>query len=237
MRKEVAERILAKVKTDYGTIAREFSDTRAFIWPEMELLAERIKSGDRVLDAGCGNGRFLDVLAEKDIDYTGVDNQEAFLEVAKKKHPMYKFEKADLLNLPFHDGEFDVVVLIAVLQHIPSKEYRAQAIENVLRVLKKGGLLLMTNWNFWQEKYILKYPIKYSIKKIFGRTKLDFKDLYFKPWNKGEVDRYYHAFTRGEIRDLLESLGLSIIKNGYYLKEKQVSFRKARNIMTVAKKR
>ena len=237
MERKVAREILAKVKTDYKTIAREFSDTRAFVWPEMKLLSERIKSGDRVIDVGCGNGRFLDALAKKGIDYTGVDNQEAFLEVARKKYPKHKFEKADLLDLPFPDGEFDVVVLIAVLQHIPSKEYRAQAIENASRVLKKGGLLLMTSWNFWQQQYIFKYPIKFSIKKIFGLTQLDFKDLYFKPWNKGEVDRYYHAFTRGEVRRLLESFGLSIVKNEYYLKEEQTNFSKARNIVTVAKKR
>ena len=85
MKEDSAKKILEKVKTDYAVIAPHFSQTRQKFWDEMRDFAESLGPGDRVLDLGCGNGRLYEVLKEKSIDYTGVDNSPELLGFAKKR--------------------------------------------------------------------------------------------------------------------------------------------------------
>ncbi|EKD49368.1 MAG: hypothetical protein ACD_63C00168G0001, partial [uncultured bacterium] len=60
MDQDYAKYLLKKTQKDYDFLADEFSASRAFSWSEMENLAEKyVKRGDRVLDAGCGNGRLF----------------------------------------------------------------------------------------------------------------------------------------------------------------------------------
>jgi len=109
-------------------------------------LIDYAKSGLKILDLGCGNGRLLNALKDKEVEYVGVDNSEKLLSEAQKNYPEYKdkFWKADALNLPFAENEFDMIYSIAVLQHIPSKEYRMKFLKECLRTLKKDGKLVLT---------------------------------------------------------------------------------------------
>ncbi len=112
----------------------------------MNFLIEEVKEGQRVLDLGCGNGRLFNVLKNKNIKYIGVDNSEGLLMEAHNQFPedREKFVKADALNLPFRENEFDVILSIAVLQHIPSKQYRIKFLQECLRTLDKNGKLMLT---------------------------------------------------------------------------------------------
>ncbi len=177
MDKEYAKYLLEKTKNDYNLIAENFSSTRYSIWPELNILGGYIKGGDKILDLGCGNGRFLELFKEIKVDYMGVDNSEKLIEITNKKYPGKKFQVADALNLPFPDNYFDKIFSIAVLHHIPSGDFRNQFIKEAKRVLKPGGLLIITVWKFHQFKeiYLL---FKYTILRLFGKTKLDWKDIF-----------------------------------------------------------
>jgi len=123
-------------------IAEDFSRTRRYLWPDFQSLAEYIKPQDKVLDLGCGNGRLIELLGDKEIDYLGVDNVQNFIEIAKKKYPAYSFQVADALSLPFADNSFDKVCSIAVLHHIPSEELRLKFLEEAktLKILNLTAL-------------------------------------------------------------------------------------------------
>jgi len=143
MKKEYAENLLKKTKQDYNEIAQEFSATRYQIWEETKFLFnDYVMPGDKVLDLGCGNGRFFEFLKDKDIHYIGVDFSEKLVEIAKEKYPKVKFQVADALNLPFPNNYFDKIYSIAVLHHIPSEKFRIQFFEEARRILKPNGFFI-----------------------------------------------------------------------------------------------
>jgi ubiquinone/menaquinone biosynthesis C-methylase UbiE len=243
MKPETAERILNKVKADYSRIAPDFSRTRQKYWEEMRGFAARLKSGDQVLDLGCGNGRLYEVLQDLSISYLGVDNSRELIDFAKRRwneNEKRRFLVGDATNLKWWRGEkYNAVFMIAVLHHIPSRELRKKVLENVAQILEKGGLLIMTNWNLFGGKYPV-YILKNILKKIAGKSSLDFMDALI-PWKNaatGEVEalRYVHVFTLRELRRLVKEAGLEIVENFYSLGGEKVHGWNGKNIVTIAKK-
>jgi len=211
MEREYAEYLLKKTKEDYNLIAEDFSRTRWDIWPEFKIFRDFITEGDKILDVGCGNGRLLEILKDKKINYTGVDISEKLVEVAKKRYPQNSFLVADNLNLPFLDNNFDKVFSVAVLHTIPSQSLRKKAIFELKRVLKPEGLLFITVWDMWR-KDTFPLLLKHSFLKLIGKSKLDFGDA-FVPWSN-KTKRFYHFFTKKELHSLVSTVGLNIIKRG-----------------------
>jgi len=218
MKKDYAEYLLKKTKEDYNLIAEDFSRTRWNIWAEFSIFRDYVKGGDEILDIGCGNGRLLELLKGKNIEYIGVDNSERLIEIAKRRlqptrHPEYKakFLVADTLNLPFPNDYFDKVFLIAVLHNIPSKELRFKALQEARRVLKPEGLLILTVWDIRRKETVI-LILKHLFLKLIGKSQLDFKDV-FVPWGK-KVRRYYHYFTERELINLVKKEGFKIKKFG-----------------------
>lgn len=211
MDKELAKELLEKTRRDYDLIAEEFSRTRRNFWSELfAVLKDYTKDGDKVLDVGCGNGRFLDLLGQKKIDYLGIDNSEEQIREARKKYPDKNFLVADALNLPFPDDSFDKVFLIAVLHHIPSRNLRIKVLVELQRVLRPGGHLLLTVWRPPLAE-ALRPIFKYSFLKLIGRSKMDFLDVLI-PWGS-RVERYYHFFKKSEIMELASRAGFKTLKS------------------------
>lgn len=245
MKKEIARQIINQLRLDYQKITKEFSISRQKLWPEFDYLKQFAKSGQRILDLGCGNGRLYELFkslsteGERALVYYGVDSVHGLIKEARARWEKYpvNFLEADMLKLPLPACKFDVVFMIASLQHIPSDAYRRQALLEAKRVLKKDGLLIMFNWNLWQPRY-LKLVIKYTFLKLIGKCRLDFKDIYV-PWRGSEVKRYYHAFTKKELAGLLRQLKLNLRENRYVKRDKKAStggIFTAVNILTVARK-
>jgi len=212
MDREYAKYLLEKTRQDYNLIADEFSVTRKEIWPELVFLFDNyLAEGEKILDLGCGNGRWLELFRKKKVDYIGVDFSERLIEIAKRNYPQTKFQTADVLNLPFPSDYFDKIYNIAVLHHIPSEELRRQSLEEAKRILKPGGVLILTVWKFHDKKK-LSLLFKYTILKLIGKSGLDFKDV-LEPWGK-KTKRYYHCFSKKELIDLVREAGFKIKKSG-----------------------
>ncbi len=236
MEKATAKKITDEVRSGYDGIAASFSATRNRPWPEMTELLELVKPGDRVLDVGCGNGRALAALGGKAVDYVGVDASGKLIDIARHAHagPLAEFHVTDAAKLPFDDADFDVVMLFAVMHHVPGRELRSQAMCEAYRVLRPGGILLMTNWNFWQPRF---WKIFFrSVESKLRGSGLDWGDVRV-PWRGGgeRHDRYCHAFTLHGIRQLAESTGLGVIRNNFSSKMLFSRFRSG-NIVTVCRK-
>jgi len=213
MDKEYAKYLLEKTRQDYNLIAEDYARKRSFIPEDLKALAQYTFAGERVLDSGCGSGRFFKVLKAEDIDYFGVDISERLIEIAQKNYPRGKFQVANTLNLPFPNNFFDKVYSISVLHHIPSKDLQLQYLKEAKRVLKPGGFLILRVWDFWKRKGFPKLLFKYTFLKLIGKSKLDFKDV-FLPWKDSSgkilIQRYFHCFTQRELEDLIKRVGFKI---------------------------
>ena len=189
-------------------MAETFSKTRKENWNELKFLPEYIKNGQKILDLGCGNGRLYQLFQDKEIEYLGVDNSEELIKIARERFNKPKFILADALELGTHfpKNEFDIIVSIAFLHHIPSKELRLKILKDCFSLLKPNGVLIFTVWNLKQYKLILRYRL-YSL--LWGQHDV------FVPWKAGEREilRYHHVFTLREIKKLTRQAGFKIIKN------------------------
>lgn len=103
------------------------------------------KKNIKILDAGCGDGRFCKELFDlnKETEITGVDYSDKAISFSKLLLPEVNFVSADLKKIPFEDEVYDFIFLIETLEHI-----HPQNIDMVLgelsRVLKKDGKLIIT---------------------------------------------------------------------------------------------
>ncbi|MDO8639453.1 MAG: methyltransferase domain-containing protein [bacterium] len=230
MNKQYAEVLLLKTKEDYNLISDEFSRTRQRLWPEIKFLFDNyIEAGEKILDLGCGNGRFFKWFQEKGADYLGVDNSEKLIEIAKNNNPEGKFLVDNALRLSFSENYFSKVYSIAIFHHIPSVELRLKFLQEAKRVLKPNGFLVLTVWKFHRPKelYLI---LKYALLKIFGFSKLDFGDI-FDPWGK-KTNRYYHCFSERELALLVRNAGFKVKKSGIIKNTKE----NRQNIYLVAQK-
>lgn len=188
------DKILNKTREDYNLIADKYASVRDKSWKEMDFLFDYIKKGERVLDLGCGNGRFYPNMRKS--EYIGVDNSEKLIELAKKNYPDADFRIASAFKLPFEDGSFDKVVSVAVLHHIPSEEKREEFVKEIKRVLKNDGILILTVWNLREKQ---------------NKTGNVFVDWY------GAKDHYFYCFEQKELSALFKKLKFDIIDTGEIL--------------------
>lgn len=125
---------------------------------ELSILAyvgEELFENARILDFGCGSGASSMVLNRlfPSAELVGVDLMEEYVSIARKRAEHYGFENATFLvsadgkSLPDNLGEFDVVVLSAVFEHLLPDE-RTTALPLVWDHLKSGGILFLNETPF-----------------------------------------------------------------------------------------
>lgn len=92
-----------------------------------------------ILDIGCGVGLFTKSWIDNGFDYTGIDQINYAVEIAKTKYPEGRFETADILN---YEGSFDIVFSHTVLQHV-HKNFKDLFLQKIYNLIKPLGYFIV----------------------------------------------------------------------------------------------
>lgn len=230
MNQETVNKIISETEQGYDLISDKFSATRKFMWRDLEFIREKIEAQGKLLDLGCGNGRLIETLKDKNVKYYGVDVSQKLIEIARQKYPQFSQNFIKITgqdSLPFSDNFFNTAVSIAVFHHFPSHEYRLKMAQEIYRILKPEGILIVSVWNLWQWKYFSCVLANWW-QKIKGKSDLAWTDcrISFQNNQGMKFNRYHHAFFVRELMGIFITQGFQIME-----------IKKRKNIILVARKK
>lgn len=123
--------------------------------------------GKRVVEFGCGPGRFLDIVRSKGGTAIGIDLSVA-VESARenfRNDANVLIVQGDILNPPFRKGIFDIGYTIGVLHHTPDPQ---RGLERLCELVRKDGLVACA---VYSKGSFYDYPSVHLYRKIFNATK------------------------------------------------------------------
>jgi SAM-dependent methyltransferase len=135
--------------THFDRVARRYEETIAphvmeHLTRRRVQLATSLAALGRVLDVGCGTGRFLVALPDR-YERVGVDISEGMLELARRRG--LDVTRASSGSLPYEDASFDLVTTFAVLHHLIDPELVRATLHEMCRVVKPGASVLVWDHN------------------------------------------------------------------------------------------
>lgn len=157
---------------NYGLLENLLAKKRARMADR--LIPDNLRNG-RILDIGCGTTVFFLLNAEFKYKY-GIDSA-VNTRLYKEGVTLQKFDLEKNARLPFEDGFFDAVTMLAVLEHIKPDKLPG-VLKEIKRILKPNGRLIITTPCFWTEN-LLKLMAKLKLinlqklrehKKTYGKT-------------------------------------------------------------------
>jgi ubiquinone/menaquinone biosynthesis C-methylase UbiE len=136
-------------KADYSRIAsfydkgRPISEQNMDLWLELIVKSSRMSEGARVLDLGCGTGRFSIPMATRlHFRVTGADSSSEMLEKAREKDTsrLVQWDREDAQQLVYPDESFDIVFMSHLMHHVDDPY---QVLSECQRVLVSPGVVLI----------------------------------------------------------------------------------------------
>ena len=188
------------VKDVYNSIANEFSDTRYRPWTCVESFLDNLEKDKIIGDIGCGNGK--NMLYRKDLINYGCDFSKELVKICLKQN--LNVIEGDILNIPYKDNSFDYTLCIAVIHHLSTIDKRIKSINELIRVTKPGGKILILVWALEQE---CNSKRKFTKQENYVDWKNKSKQLLGK--------RYYYVFKKNELENLVSSINVKIVKSFY----------------------
>ena len=136
--------ILKKTITFWDSVSDKKNFTHPVPVPELKKI---LSSKNRILDYGCGYGRAISELSSAGFDNIfGVDISEKMITRCQLHNPGAGLLIFDGLSLPFPDRSFNACLFMAVLNCIPSDNDQQKSAAEILRVMKPGGILFISDY-------------------------------------------------------------------------------------------
>jgi SAM-dependent methyltransferase len=180
----------------YDERADAFSASRDHPWPGWTRLLSHVAEPSKartatrafaVLDAGCGNGRFLAFLADtwrERFAYAGCDSSAALLAIASKQAPPHvevELRECDLCaqeaGRVFADRSFDLVAVFGVLHHVPDADERRGLVAALADRVAPGGVLALTFWRFGRRERFARRVLRWADYNSTADRAIDEADL------------------------------------------------------------
>ncbi|XAS77244.1 methyltransferase domain-containing protein [Dermatophilaceae bacterium Sec6.4] len=142
--------LTVEVRSAYDALAQEYASRFAGTEPEQAVdlamidhfISLLVGDGPEVLDAGCGNGRISQYLADRGCVVRGVDLSPGMIAMAHRDHPDIATQVASIIHLPSPDDRLDGVVYWYSIIHVADSDLPA-VFEEARRVLRPSGVMLV----------------------------------------------------------------------------------------------
>jgi tRNA (uracil-5-)-methyltransferase TRM9 len=206
----------------YTDFAASFADTRALGQPELARVIDLVPPAGRVLDVGCGHGRIAHLLDRRTsgTTYVGLDFSAAFIRLAQERAGLLQkvqaeFEAIDLLDPQWSSRlsgrQFDIILVLAVLHHIPAYSNRLAILQRLGERLATHGRLVVSTWQFTSSVRMRRKIVRWE------QVGLDPAGLepgdHLLDWKRGGLGyRYCHLVDRAELERLVSDSGLVLVE-------------------------
>lgn len=196
-------------KTDYSKIAKTYDkryDVDYLINIENEI-RNLITSNNykTILEAGCGTGRWISSLEDKNINIFGLDYSFDMMKIPKAEKSHLKLVNADAVDIPFKNNFFDLIFCVNAIHHFPDKE---KFISECNRTLNSNGMIAVFGvdpsidkewyvYDYFDSVYkndLKRFPSLELLKKILAAEK--FSDIEIKV-----VETVHHAKIGRDVLD------------------------------------
>ena len=144
------DKFILNTQTSYDQVAVEYAekmkdemDYKPFDRDCLDRLAREVGDVGPICDMGCGPGQIARYLHRHGVPTLGVDLSPRMIEVATQLNPEIHFHQGDMLALPDADNSWGGIAAFYCIIHIP-RERIVDALREMQRVLKPGGILLIT---------------------------------------------------------------------------------------------
>lgn len=195
----------------YRVTAASFDRSRSQPWPGWDPLVSRLRAPLRVLDVGCGNGRFGRFLFDRlgaSVCYHGVDNSPALLDRARDELAGLdvRLLEGDIITQPLPDRDYDLVVLFGVIHHVPGAQQRQNLLRTLATRVALGGLLAFAAWRFWEYERFRRRITPWPADLVDAVEPHD----YLLDWQRDvQALRYCHYVDDAEHEVLIRATGLA----------------------------
>ena len=226
-------------KKIYDYLALDYHNKRFYPWKDFasfynKFIQEGISFNGICADIGCGNGRNFKIFLQSDIKLIGIDNSIEFLKISRnrirkgneysaKDQRFIHLIQSDFNALPIRPEVVNNIFSIAAIHHIKTINNQDYALKQFYSILKNNGYILLTVWRKYQKKY-RSYFIRDWLKRLFSSSYkmkqrnqglLEFGDKFI-PWTISKenltYNRFYHLFSKKELKKLLASFKLKEMK-------------------------
>ena len=176
-------------KFDEGWIERILDHFRG---RRADIFKRSLKGSGRVLDIGCGNGKFLDMVQERgDFEIHGIEMPGGSAERARQI-PNLQLRVGSLQATDHESDSFDAISLFHVFEHLTEPK---ETLEIISRILKKDGVLIMSfpNIDSWQSR------------------------IFKGKWLHIDPPRHlFFFFTPEDFRDLMLGFGFEVVRERHF---------------------
>jgi len=205
------------------TIKQEYEATKIETAPKVMFL-KYLSKNSKIVDAGCGFGKWVIYLKQKGYNILGIDNNELAISELNEFDNSLKVEIGDILNLNYPDNHFDAYISMGVVEHF--EEGPLEALKEAYRVLKPDGLIFISTPTVNIIRTIIVQPIlnlinthltllnfSWLIKKLF-RKKPKAKLKLYESTKPAERYRHFleYRFSVNELTTFLKQSNFKILE-------------------------
>lgn len=203
-----------------------------------------IKKGMRILDLACGYGRHSNILSEIGCNVVGIDNNNDFINIANSNNKFgVNYIKDDMRNIKY-ENEFDIVLLLFSAFGYFDDSDNLKVLDNISKSMKKGGLFCFDTFNRDNvfKNFLPFIVIEKENNLMIDRNNFDINTA--RLYNRRIVIRnnirkdknfFIRLYSFTEIKEILEKLGLSIIKTYSNWESKSFNINSQRMIIIASK--